>query len=482
MISTVPSKPARASSGRTTEYRPHSVAIHPEPLDTTAGDLPAEFIHAHQRAKDYGPFFVGRRQELKRLWRSVENDAGELQAGMMRTVAITGAPGAGKSTLLERWGQELEAQGIGFINLPGEYFRSPADFVQGMALIEPWRSLSRELEEAQEKNERATNLIASGWDTLVHTPLSTTKIKDEDIRIVASIATRITERKTMDPTEILSATCKIAPHGFVLAVDEAQNWNSEVDNPFLRKTLTWLTSPKARQRAGADKCGLLLAGLNDTPDVLEKFGVTRPEEIILAGISVDATERLIRQHIAEAELDSDTTKAIADAWAPPLAQHFHVWGHHAHAAGLAAERVARRHGNHPRGLAWAATAATLHNIKLYEQTLKRAIRVGSATLIEAIVMHVEAHGGSIPVGALEQLIRTAQQEPDAREKFRKLDVDMVRERLLHSGLLQAKRPIAGRGAKQVAQIVDQYAIPIPSMLSFLRGVDIAQVNDDDDPE
>lgn len=388
----------------------------------------------------------------------------------VRATAITGPPGAGKTSILEEVTKRLEAKEVKVIKLEAAKLASPEAFSTKMKEVEPWKS--------QDTWRRIGDAIATGTATAaddllsVWTTLGLSKlvkgIDEADAGPMQAALQAWQAGRVADMSAILKLLQNSSEHGVVIIIDEAQELvaygteSEEAKNAQI--VLKQLNDPTTRANNRVWNVTMIVAGMQDTPEIIGGLSTVRPEEITLGPVTRDVARAMIEGRIRKATVsEGDQQLAIAQ-WAGPLAERYGDWTRHAQAAGEAA-RIVLSHGGQaallePWGQALLVEQADKYRTKLHEEIISRAETHGVNSELQTTVMDaLERNGQSLRAPKLEELIGHWT-VLTAGEPNRSLLDEAVTKRV-ENMVKQMKR------AGLISLRNGRYLSPIPSMTTYM---------------
>ena len=362
--------------------------------------------------------FVGREAEIRRLGRVLEAtlQAYKTDDGSQKgnTQLITAAPGAGKSALLEELKENWEAKGVA--RVVQLHVSTLADRTA------TYREFVSQLNPAAAERFGVTT-------TESELPLTANEV----VRWLKS-----EERSENGDVPI------------VLLVDEVQNLRLENQE---NAAGTGSLLRDVHEGVKGTPIMLVLAGLGDSIEVLEEWGISRLEgksRITLGGLSLkdmrEATEKFfgffhVRGSLAE--------RAI---WAEAIAEETSGWPQHL-VNGLcgAAEAIVEGHGDLAQSSLEAALAhGSAHRRNYYIERNQQFQRMPE--LLSAVFAAMPQGAGTEGVFLRRAISRAYKETPDLADE---MDRSEVFTKLLHKGLIQ-----------DYGQ--DRYDCPIPSMRDYVE--------------
>ena len=383
--------------------------------------------------------FVGREAEIRRLGRVLEATLQAYKTGdgsqKGNTQLITAAPGAGKSALLEELKENWEAKGV-------------ARVVQlHVSTLADRTATYREF--VSQLNPVAAEQFG----------VTTTESKTAGIGYVFVLTSQTGEQRTQQLPLTANAVVRWlkseerSENGdvpIVLLVDEVQNLRLENQE---NAAGTGSLLRDVHEGVKGTPIMLVLAGLGDSIEVLEEWGISRLEgksRITLGGLSLkdmrEATEKFfgffhVRGSLAE--------RAI---WAEAIAEETSGWPQHL-VNGLcgAAEAIVEGHGDLAQSSLEAALAhGSAHRRNYYIERNQQFQRMPE--LLSAVFAAMPQGAGTEGVFLRRAISRAYKETPDLADE---MDRSEVFTKLLHKGLIQDFGD-------------DRYDCPIPSMRTYVE--------------
>ena len=383
--------------------------------------------------------FVGREAEIRRLGRVLEATLQAYKTGdgsqKGNTQLITAAPGAGKSALLEELKENWEAKGVArVVQLSVSMLADHAESVRELLIqLNPVA--------AEEFGTTKTEGDTVGLSQIPHaTKQTATQRTQEWPRTVDAVA-RWLKREARESSTKLPV---------VVLVDEVQNLRLENQE---NAAGTGSLLRDVHEGVKGTPIMLVLAGLGDSIEVLEEWGISRLEgksRITLGGLSLkdmrEAAEKFfgffhVRGSLAE--------RAI---WAEAIAEETSGWPQHL-VNGLcgAAEAIVEGHGDLAQSSLEAALAhGSAHRHNYYIERNQQFQRMPE--LLSAVFAAMPQGAGTEGVFLRRAISRAYKETPDLADE---MDRPEVFTKLLHKGLIQDFGD-------------DRYDCPIPSMRTYVE--------------
>lgn len=426
--------------------------------------------------RDRADVFVGRQAELSTLLDLVtvqksRSDSPDSElATSLKALVMTAAPGAGKTAILCELERLLRQLGMGALVLHPEHLESDETLIERLRKLKLreqaeqaqswWRDKWVRVRSMDSKSLRAK--IGAGADIAVNTLI---KIKTGAhglpwlgrTQIASRVLDAITGRSITDPTAVLKACNEAFPQGWLIIVDEAQQLYRLKDTRTARRLISAMSRPKARQDEELSHGNMVLAGLNDSHQIVETLGGSRTAEHFLRPLAAEDVEQLIRAQIELGEQENGGTPVPhREDWINQLSEKYQIWTQHAQCAAWSAHWMASNHPTAADGFEWVQRRADEGITDYYGQRLRQASDWAPEGLILAVIDRVEQGPKKLSVGELRSLISVARSVPEV-EEMAESDNQNVVLGLLHSGLLEP-------------DVNGQLSIPIPSLASHCRAV------------
>lgn len=453
--------------------------------------LPAEVLcfirNVEPRFKDEPKAgnFCGRQSRLKGMMEIIhqtidDKEASETPAGQI----VIGAPGAGKTALIAELERKLTDDKVSVIRVKPSNIKTAKDFNNVILGQNPWKNVARmkaagrtlaEIAKAPLDKAAGVGLTAA----LAHfgIPVALAEVPVFTTVVDHWLADR--EPRTGDVLELLQHGRR---NGCVLIIDEAQDMNQFLGNDdyksHMHEIIETLGIPSSRKGKGITKATIVIAGLSDTPRVVERSGSQGMTPRMLPPLPPAEVRQMVTKSIQSGAGNNKELAAAADArWGDAIAQQYGDWTRHAKAGALAIEDLLRKFGDRVVNEAWG-TAAIAALGERYQNDMYDSIRrrtkqtsndrgVGVPTidligyallcnrnLIGQAKLHSVIEQGLAGIESPNLYGKPGQESQLAAER------DRVVQRMLHTGMLDRTDELPDDREKTL----ECYYCPIPSLL------------------
>lgn len=434
----------------------------PERVAGVPDHLQIKDFHARGR----NDVWHGRIDELDRLHRAYPARSQKLESTNHQIMAVYGAQGAGKSALLKQFEREAMADGIAVLGIPFTALLSEQNFLDQLTRTKLWHQATTWQRMAAKSADFGKRLAESTIGTGI------TSLATGGFGVSVQL---VREAQAMDRTrpasvqQALQRLDNAFERGFVFHVDECQRLAKHTNNTEVTRIANLIGDPSDRDNANIRTGGLIVAGLADTPSILDALDITRYDCMRLGAMEPDDAMATLQDHVRSAEIEPEISKRLEGRWTEALAQDFLVWPHHTVCAARAAVRtlldISYEWNKDPdTEVTWHDYEDVLEHTRtlaaqgvrtLYEQRLSASHghpdNEIAANLAE-LAAHTENRFGA---GVVDELIRQHAGEGVTDEEIAK-----HRQGLVHSGVLE---PVLN----EYHALTDDMRIPIPSMLRFI---------------
>lgn len=445
--------------------------------------VPKELRIHDFHARGWNGVFHGRDDELARLRAAFAPRASTSEETNHQIMLVYGAQGAGKSALLEQFERESQAAGIAAIGLDQSAFHNAEEFVRQLTETGLWQAATRLRRHAHRILEIAARTAATTVGHAIQTELLRLGMYELLPHWLLGLgAARLDTSTPPSPVEALHRLDNAFDAGFVITVDETQRWRRQENNPMVTYLANLVGDPKHRKAANLRTGGLVLGGLADTADALERLDITRPDFMRVGALAPLAATDAIAGHMWRAEAEPTVVREMVGRWSETLAQQFYIWPHHTICAARAAVRMVEAASeewaedpsappnwrDHECKLDWARTVAARGTATLYSQRIGVAEQHPQSAVVADIVLLAKATSNRIHRDSLEHLVREHIEE---RGKSGRLKVEDEIVELMHSGLLE---PMLSDRHAQTSYL----RIPIPSIMDYVVATHSTRPNRD----
>lgn len=462
-------------------------AIHPIPPEVEA------FIeHQDAELKDRPDKFIGRVDELRSLQEMVERnterrynpDGTEIEGGSRPPGRMyIAAPGAGKTSLMEELEERLRKQGFSVIQTKPEDISTPEKFAAIIGEQPPWSSRDgrrRVYQAIGAGLARMTDRL--GGATLTGAALSSgVPLVIADLQMAQATMEKWQQGKALTTRETLQLLQHGSEKGCVLIVDEAQDIALYLDDKdkkeHINSVIRNLGIPADRKALKIQRATIILAGLSNTPTIVDNVGSQGIEPKVVAPLDESAIREVMRYAIWTGAGRNTELARIAEArWLEPLLAEYGDWTRQAQAGAQAAKLLLQEHGERLIKEDWGWTAvrklADRFRDGVYGGILSRAQgsqkdKGAPEQVIEATTRGLIRNGNRIEQDKMTKLVdRTLETIPEPErtttDAERMADAQRYIARMVRTGVLDQTRYLPNT----MERTPQAYFCPIPSLLRY----------------
>lgn len=388
----------------------------------------------------------------------------------VKATALSGPPGAGKTTVLWEVKRQLEEENVKVIEMEATLITSPETFSDKVKTVDPWNredTWKRIRDAAITGTATAGDEFISMWTTFGLKRL-TSEIGEADLGPMRAALQAWRDGNTPNMSAVLKLLQNSSEKGVVIIIDEAQELvqyekgSTRYENA--ATVLKQLNDPTVRAQNHLWNVTLIVAGMQDTPEIVGGLSTVRPEEIPLGPVSESIVREMIKSGIQAAPIsEADQARAI-EQWTDSLVQRYGDWTRHAQCAREAA-RVVLTHGgakalDEPWGTALLIHTADAYRRDLCEEIISRAGLNGVNEQLQTTVMDALArNGGAIAANKMEELVARHVAAGTGQPGINLLDKTIKDER--NHAIRNMKR------AGQISLRDGRYISPIPSLVNHM---------------
>lgn len=474
----------------TTRSQTETLSAAPAPTEAAGNaPLPPEvraFIQSQDpELKDDPNHFVGRIGELDRLQRIVQRTmkAGKCKKPKRAPAGqiIFAAPGAGKTSLMTELTKRLQKLRMSVIEVKPNDITTPERFSAAIRRHKPWSRRKKLMDFA----EGLARGLASGTDDVAKAAINTAfkthgvPLEVDDLEVLQTAVNHWLANETPDTESVLKLLQHGRKGGCVLIIDEAQDMREHLNNgdykAHMHLIIEYLGIPKSRRRLGIGQATVILAGLSDTPTVVEGVGSQGLKPKVLPPLPPADVREVINLAINDgAGKNADLATKAQRMWTEPIAQRYGDWTRHTQAGAQAIELLLEKYGEQMLTAPWRWTAimtlGDLYRNEVYDSILRRTRAAGhtkgvSNELIDAVTLTLVYNGNRVEQRQLHRVISgtikalTPEDADGTDSGVRALTSDTI-QRMLRSGLLDRTDELPEAADRHPAA----YYCPIPSLL------------------
>lgn len=431
--------------------------------------------------------FCGREARLSAMMRiitkTLENKTG---IGTYAGQQLIAAPGVGKTSVIAELERRLKEAKISCIRARPEDILTPEAFNSRILDENPWRRVARlkELggtiaEILKKPADQAANWTLKA--ALVHCGLPPTLAK---IPVFETVVNKWLQEREPTTRDVLKLLQHGAKNGCVLIIDEAQDMNQYLEDKdckvHMHLVIESLGIPNSRKSRNVGKSTIVLAGLSDTPCVVERIGSQGIEPTVLRPLPRHDVREMVRKSI---ELGAGGKRTVAEKavsiWGDRITAEYGDWTRRAKAGALAVQDLLEEFNGRVIAEAWGDAAINRLGEK-YKSDMYDSIRerskddgsdrgVGIAT-IDLVTYALLCNGNRIAQQTLRRLVNNSVATLEDPERFagkanadkRATEAHRIVQRLLHTGLLDRTDHLPEAEDKRL----QSYYSPIPSLLDY----------------
>lgn len=460
-------------------------------------DVLAFINHQEPKLKDSPDHFVGRHGEMESLQAMIDETLPPIKGWGKDRKPVEGstepgrmyiaAPGAGKTSIMTELKERLKDEQISVILAQPDRIRNSAAFHELILGEEPWSSR----EGRKEVLRAIAQGLAAGTDRVGGAGLTGLALvngvlmKVSDLKVAQTALERWLEGEPPSTETALRLLQYGNPRGCVLIIDEAQDIAEFIDDKeqkaHMNSIIGHLGIPARRLELGITRATIILAGLSDTPTVVDNVGSQGIKPIVVAPLNRESVVRMISLAIGDGcQGDETLAEQAKDQWLEAVVDEYGDWTRQAQAGAQAVQKLLAKYGERVVTAEWGWAAVRSLGERFRDEVYGGIIRrtraagterevpreiIDAATM--ALIRNANRVGQGKMVAALAAVLKRIPQKGqvlEERECFARAEI--YAKRMLRTGVIDRTNHLPTKAEREP----EAFYCPIPSLLSHVADV------------